>query len=201
MDEVPHIEKFFKKIVGSATAMYEGTWAVNDDADARDPTGILQQAFGVDKSGDEDSQLAIQKGRVRTFFVKQNLVSPMEYLFTTKKTEGYIEKEDSEGAAMLKKAGLKTAVRGKLVLFGGHWREKEIDLFFAVHPTPEILSRLTYSRLLPNGEPYEPVAGSNETEPDHLIERLHLENALMGVQFKERFNIVDEKAARVNITI
>ena len=93
---------------------------------------------------------------------------------------------------MAHKDGLKTAVRGKLVLFGGHWREKEIDLFFAVHPTPEILSRLTYSRLLPTGEPYEPVAGSNETEPDNLLEKLHLENALMGIQFKERFNIVGE---------
>ena len=71
--------------------MYEGTWAVNDDADARDPTGLLREAFGVDDSGDEDGELAIQKGRVRTFFVKQNLQAPMEYLFPSKPKETQVK--------------------------------------------------------------------------------------------------------------
>jgi len=37
--------------------------------------------------------------------------------------------------------------------------------------------------------------------PKGSIQKLHLENAMIGIQYKQNFNIVDEKSARVNLTI
>ena len=98
-----------------------------------------------------------------------------------------------------------------MILFDGHYREKEIDIFFAVNPTSiTTSSKLEYHQLLPSGERYVP---KNETAADdkdakveisadtELVESLYLENAKIGIQIKNRLNIVDEMSTFVNMTI
>lgn len=52
-----------------------------------------------------------------------------------------------------------TAIRSKLIIFDGHYRDKEIDIFFSAAPNPDIVSKISYQRILPNGEIY--VADTN----------------------------------------
>ena len=105
-----------------------------------------------------------------------------------------------------------------MILFDGHYREKEIDIFFAVNPTSVTTSsKLEYHQLLPNGERYVPPVQQNNTESAegddgkvnsvvqtadvNLVESLYLENAMIGIQIKNRLNIVDEMSTFVNMTI
>ena len=41
-EDVPYIEKFFKKVVKGQTAMYEGEWKVKNEEDLTDPKGMLR---------------------------------------------------------------------------------------------------------------------------------------------------------------
>ena len=98
-----------------------------------------------------------------------------------------------------------------MILFDGHYREKEIDIFFAVNPTSVTTSsKLEYHQLLPSGERYVPPVQQNNTEnittvvqtaDVNLVESLYLENAMIGIQIKNRLNIVDEMSTFVNMTI
>ena len=47
--------------------------------------------------------------------------------------------------------GFRTSLRGKIIMFDGHYREREIDLFFAVNPQSDIAQNLIYSRMYANG--------------------------------------------------
>lgn len=61
-----------------------------------------------------------------------------------------------------------------MILFDGHYRQKEIDIYFAVNPKQDMLQNLVYSRFLPNGDPYDG-ASLSETEqvfPAKVYERL-----------------------------
>ena len=53
--------------------------------DAHDPKGVVSKTFGDDgQIGDEDPDLGLSTGRVRTFLYKQNLeASAVEQLFMT----------------------------------------------------------------------------------------------------------------------
>ena len=105
-----------------------------------------------------------------------------------------------------------------MILFDGHFREKEIDIFFAVNPTSiTTSSKLEYHQLLPSGERYVPPEQKNNTvsvdyseaginsvkeiADVNLVESLYLENAMIGIQIKNRLNIVDEMSTFVNMTI
>ena len=114
-----------------------------------------------------------------------------------------------------------------MILFDGHYREKEIDIFFALNPTSvTAMSKLEYQQLLPSGERYVPPVQQNDIEAAdgeeaskdvknekadtgseilttdvNLVESLYLENAMIGIQIKNRLNIVDEMSTFVNITI
>ena len=107
-----------------------------------------------------------------------------------------------------------------MILFDGHYREKEIDIFFAVNPTSVTTSaKIEYHQLLPSGERYVPPVQQNGTESAesddgeaninsvkqtadvNLVESLYLENAMIGIQIKNRLNIVDEMSTFVNMTI
>ena len=72
----------------------------------------------------------------------------------------------------------KTGLSGKIILFDGDYREREINIYFAINPK---LEELTYSRLFPeNGEFFD--HGEIEVEePEFLLERLHVKNALVGI--------------------
>ena len=59
-EDVPAIEKFFKKIVKGQSSMYEGEWKVSNEEDLPDPYGLLKKAFGA-VEGDEYG------GKVRSF--------------------------------------------------------------------------------------------------------------------------------------
>ena len=87
-----------------------------------------------------------------------------------------------------------------MILFEGQFREKEIDILFAIHPSTKVIENLTYSKLF-NGKPYISDASSNDTEPENLIESLTLTNTLIGIQYKKNFQIVNENTAKVNIVI
>ena len=65
-----------------------------------------------------------------------------------------------------------------MILFEGQFREKEMDILFAIHPSTKVIENLSYTKLL-NGEPY--VSSKNSTEPENLVERLTLTNALIGI--------------------
>ncbi len=90
-----------------------------------------------------------------------------------------------------------------MILFDGHYREKEIDVFFGVNPRNTMGQRLIYQQLLPSGEVYTPKDNENGTQsaPQGLLESIKLENAMIGFQLKHNFYIVDEKNARVDLTI
>ena len=91
-----------------------------------------------------------------------------------------------------------------MILFDGYFREKEIDIFFAVNPKSDVAQNLIYSRSLPNGEPFTETAatnGTNKVVPTKIIESLRIEDALIGIQFKHNFNIMEEKSTRVNLII
>ena len=64
-EDVPSIEKFFKKIVKGQSSMYEGEWKFSNEEDLTNPHGILKKAFG-DVEGDEYG------GKVRSFLNRQN---------------------------------------------------------------------------------------------------------------------------------
>ena len=84
MEDIPRIEKFFNSIVPSNSALYEGTWMVSS-VDAHDSKGVISKTFGDDgQIGDEDPDLGLSTGHVRTFLYKQNLeASAVEQLFMT----------------------------------------------------------------------------------------------------------------------
>lgn len=94
-------------------------------------------------------------------------------------------------------------MRGKLIIFDGHYRNKEIDIYFAVNPKQDILQNLVYSRFLPGGEPYNgtTLSDSGKTLPEKIYERLEIHDALIGIQTKNHFTINEEKSTRVNLTI
>ena len=77
---------------------------------------------------------------------------------------------------------LNTAIRGKLILFQGDYREKEIDKFFAINPVSKIGERIHYNSrpLIPN----DVTTDSNDPEYKRLtdvqVEGLFLENVLVG---------------------
>ena len=70
MEDIPRIEKFFSSIVPSNSALYEGTWMVSS-YDAYQPEGVFFKTFAGDGDiGDEDSDLGLSPGHVRTFLYK-----------------------------------------------------------------------------------------------------------------------------------
>ena len=98
LEDIPRIEKFFRSIVPSSSALYEGTWMASSD-DAYDPRGVLFKTFADDGDlGDEDPDLSLVTGHVRTFLYKQNLeASAVEQLFMTGSfSSGQGESEDGD---------------------------------------------------------------------------------------------------------
>ena len=160
LDDVPKIEKYFQSIASQASVMYEGSWVVNDEKDAYDTGNILHMAFGS-KSGPL-GDITTTKGRVRTFISRINLQNQEKdkyfhnYFNTVKKDED--EEEDKVEDAVkdqaeeqnnstqkdTKQRGFTTAIRGKMILFDGRYREKEIDVFFGVNPRNTMGQRLIY---------------------------------------------------------
>lgn len=131
--------------------MYEGTWEVSND-DSRNPDGILGDAFGLEHS-DDIGNFATRKGRVRNYIDRR--------LFTANSIDRFFPttpRHNSDSQAHLiekEKIGFKTALTGKIILFDGDYREKEIDLFFAINPLNIVSpSKLEYNQFLPNGEVY-----------------------------------------------
>ena len=76
--------------------------------------------------GDEDADLGLSTGHVRTFIYKQNLeASAVEQLFMTGSfSNGNSNKDevDHEGNINKNHTTFKSSIRGKMILFDGHYR-------------------------------------------------------------------------------
>mmetsp|Transcript_10885 Transcript_10885/g.14664 ORF Transcript_10885/g.14664 Transcript_10885/m.14664 type:complete len:80 (-) Transcript_10885:1799-2038(-) len=76
---------------------------------------------------------------------------------------------------------VKTAIRAKAILFDGDYREKEIDLYFAINPKSRIGDRLRFEQFTADGKPLNLTEYKDGKEiPENLIDKLTLENLLIG---------------------
>lgn len=76
------IETFFKKIVPSTSAMYQGEWKVTDSDDIANPKGVLRQAFGSreDEENGQNLIASVSSGKVRSFIQRQSTRSSTSLL-------------------------------------------------------------------------------------------------------------------------
>ena len=112
-------------------------------------------AFG-EEATDEHGGASTTKGRVRTFITRVNLQASQtkpkyfESLFSTNKNstdengESDSDNSASQNTTQEKAHEFRTAIRGKMILFDGYYREKEIDLFFGINPTSKIDEQVFY---------------------------------------------------------
>ena len=162
VEDIRRIEKFYRSIVPVASAMYEGTWLVPDETEAHDKLMLLNQAFGADHE-DAEGTYSTNKGRMRAFMYRQSLTQstvsqifgnayasdPSEVDYSEDKVndtnDDEEDDEDKEAAGATSddetakpgskvKPGFKTALRTKMILLDGQYREQEIDLFFSTNP-------------------------------------------------------------------
>ena len=145
---------------------------------------MLSSAFGTEMDEKDEIVAATYSGKVRSFISSSdsNTKSVLDLFGVDDKKDdedqSTTEAESTSDSQVSK--SLQTAFRGKLILFEGQFREKEIDIMFAIHPTSKMITSLSYEKLL-NGQPFVSDPSRNDTEPDNLIESLTLTNVLVGI--------------------
>lgn len=104
-------------------------------------------------------------------------------------------------------------IRGKVIIFDGEYRSKEMDIFFSINPILDPAQRLIYSVMKADGSPVLPdvseatnATAGNDTQAVHAFsgeafEKLEIRDMRLGVQVKRSFNLQEEKTVVANVTI
>ena len=187
--DAANIEHFMISLVASKSAIFEGTWSVDDEQEAHRKGNILDIGFENNQK-DEHGAGSTKSGKVRTFFMRSNLstkTSDTDFLSnffgsSDKKEKNNQkvkdEKDDGEEDELEKQDNLNdtstldskftvykeinTAIRSKVILFDGDHREKEIDLFFSINPRSHIGEHIKYQKLTDDGKVFNASAYIND---------------------------------------
>ena len=107
--------------------MYDGNWYVTNEDAMSNEDGLLGQAF-ADHYNEDPIGLRPMEGRVRTFIELRHLRNPIA-IPTSDQSE-----DNGTNSNVKSTKAFDLALTGKMILFDGQFRNKEIDLYFTINP-------------------------------------------------------------------
>ena len=174
------------KTLADKSAIYEGQWSVVQDEENVKAGNVVGMRFSA---GDE----LTFSGRVRAFFMRVNVKTEStpenDYYSSffggkakTEKVEDTEEEDEQVNGKTdaVSSTQLSTAIRSKIIMFDGDYREQEIDKFFAINPQSKVGEHITH------------------LNDENLGEILVLNNALTGTQIKNKFLTLAEFSKHVD---
>jgi len=185
------IEEFYREIVSSQRALYEGRWQTPKSV-GQELNGLLQRVYGL-VSSDEEVKTSITEGKSRVFlqrFSDEGLGLDYLGLVSTDDTDAVdgppplIEPSHITDEKQIKDKGHQNVLTIEAILFDGDHRNHEIKLQMMINPA--LGQNYKYSETIedPIDPTEEPIQVSVDSVRHRIIRSLRVENVTVDVFLK-----------------